>query len=340
MNTGQTSNPLSLPADILAILQCPSCHRSLETAPNGLSCPSCERLYPVINGVVSFTGESNYADNFGFEWTYFARTQLDRHEGDESEKAFRERTGFKPEELRGKLVLDVGCGMGRFAEVATRWGARVVGVDLSKAAEVAAKNLSEQGRANFFRTDVFALPFAPESFDFIYSLGVLHHTPDCERAFKALPALLKPGGTIAIWLYSAYNNWYRMSDLYRRLTPQLPQGVLLNLCRLAVPLYHLHRALKWVPLIGRVASGSLAFLLPVSLHANPEVRVLDTFDWYSPKFQSKHTYEEVFRWFEACELESLRVLEQTVSVRGSKPAHGSPAGAVFENDFNSYTQSR
>src|SRR6202522_847709 len=294
-------------AEFAESLRCLTCGHALESdGSGGYVCPDCRRSYPQKNGVACFVDSGAYADSFGFQWHRYSRTQLDDDQCHESESDFRKRTGFKPEDLKGKLVLDVGCGMGRFAEVATRWGARVVGIDLSKAAEVAAKNLSDRGRASFFRTDVFALPFAPESFDFIYSLGVLHHTPDCERAFKALPALLKPGGTIAIWLYSAYNNWYRMSDLYRKLTPQLSQRVLLNLCRVAVPLYHLHRGLKRVPLLGRVASGSLAFLLPVSLHANPEVRVLDTFDWYSPKFQSKHTYEEVFRWFEACDLESLR----------------------------------
>src|SRR5947199_61256 len=70
-----------------------------------------------------------------------------------------------------KLVLDVGCGMGRFADVATRWGAHVVCVDLSLAAEVAARNLADRS-ATFFQADVFNLPFASESFDYIYSIGV------------------------------------------------------------------------------------------------------------------------------------------------------------------------
>jgi hypothetical protein len=45
-------------------------------------------------------------------------------------------------------------------------------------------------------------------------------------------------------------------------------------------------------------------------------RVLDTFDWYSPWYQSKHSYEEVFRWFESCGLEDLRVAEEPISVSG------------------------
>jgi len=86
--------------------------------------------------------------------------------------------------------LDVGCGMGRFAEVVTRWGARVVGIDLSVAAKVAVKNLADREFVGF-QADVFALPFAPETFDCIYSMGVLHHTPDCEKAVKVLPQYLK-----------------------------------------------------------------------------------------------------------------------------------------------------
>src|SRR5437899_55166 len=120
-----------------------------------------------------------------------------------------------------------------FAEIATRWGARVVGIDLSLACEVAAKNLSER-QANFFQADVFKLPFAPESFDYIYSIGVLHHTPDCEQAFKSLPQLLKPGGRIAIWLYSAYNPWYRMSDVYRNWTRRMKPETLHPLCGVVI----------------------------------------------------------------------------------------------------------
>ena len=132
MNEGRGPNQHGLPADVLSILQCPSCRFSLTATQSGLSCTRCGALYPSLNGVVRFVQDSNYVENFGFQWSRFARTQLDRDGFDQSEKDFRERTGFVPEDLVGKLVLDVGCGMGRFAEVATRWGARVVGVDLSK----------------------------------------------------------------------------------------------------------------------------------------------------------------------------------------------------------------
>jgi SAM-dependent methyltransferase len=282
-------------------------------------CTSCGRTYPQINGVIRFVDEQEYTSSFGFQWHVHDRTQLDTNQSDRSEQAFRQRTGFRPEDLAGKLVLDVGCGMGRFADIAERWGAHVVGVDLSLAAEVAARNLDGRN-ATIFQADVFRLPFAPESFDYIYSIGVLHHTPDCERAFKVLPSLLKPGGRIAVWLYSRYNNWYKMSDVYRKVTRRMSPRLLHKLCYGAVPLYGVHQVLRKIPVVGRPASGALAYLIPMAFDEDPKWRVLDTFDWYSPWYQSKHTYEEVFRWFEDCGLEDMRVVLQPIAVTGRKPA--------------------
>ncbi len=308
---------------VAAILRCLSCEGSLGQDEAGLICAVCRRQYPVVKGVVRFVDAQHYAGSFGFQWLTFRDTQLDNEESRRSEADFRRRTGLTPEELAGKLVLDVGCGMGRFAEVATRWGAYVVGIDLSLAAEAAAVNLKDR-QAAFFQADVFKLPFAPESFDIIYSIGVLHHTPNCEQAFKTLPALLKPGGKIAIWLYSAYHKWYRMSDLYRKATRRMPPKTLYRLCHVAVPMYGAHKALRAVPLVGKPISGVIKYLLPMSFHPDPRWRVLDTLDWYSPWYQSKHTYEEVFRWFEDCGLRDLRVVLQPISVQGTKAQEKTP----------------
>jgi SAM-dependent methyltransferase len=308
----------AVPEHLLEILRCIDCKSRLETQDEGLVCRECGRKYPLRNGVIRFVDQQQYAGSFGFQWHVHALTQLDNSEKDISEREFRQRTGFRPEDLAGKLVLDVGCGMARFADVATRWGGRVVGIDLSLAAEVAARNLAGR-EAAIFQADVFRLPFAPESFDLIYSIGVLHHTPDCEKAFKMLPGLLKPGGKIAIWLYSKYNPWYRMSDVYRKVTRRMPPRLLHALCYGVVPLYGIHQVLRKIPLIGRPASGGLAYLIPMAFHKDRDARVLDTFDWYSPWYQSKHTYEEVFRWFESCGLRDLRVIEQPISVQGTRP---------------------
>jgi SAM-dependent methyltransferase len=314
----ENQHALGIAEEVLTVLRCLSCKASLRQRTDALVCAGCGRAFPLVQGVARFVDSQHYAGSFGFQWQVFARTQLDTGQSHQSEVDFQRRTGFCLNDLTGKLVLDVGCGMGRFAEVATRWGAHVVGVDLSLAAEVAARNLADRS-ATFFQADVFNLPFAPESFDYIYSIGVLHHTPDCERAFKVLPALLKPGGKIAIWLYSGYNRWYRMSDLYRNVTRRMPPRLLHKLCYGVIPLYGVHQALKKIPLVGKLASRALAYMIPISLNPDPKWRVLDTFDWYSPWYQSKHTYEEVFRWFESCGLVDLRVIEQPIAVQGRMP---------------------
>jgi SAM-dependent methyltransferase len=269
----------------------------------------------VVRGVLRFVESSQYADSFGYQWQTFSKTQL---RPQISEQDFRTKTALTEKDFRGKVVLDIGCGMGRFADIATRWGARVIGVDLSAAAEVAASNLADR---DFWavQADVFALPFVPGSFDCIYSVGVLHHTPDCEKAFKNLPQYLKPGGSIAVWLYSGYNKWYRFSDQYRKFTHRVPARRLHAFFRVAVPsLNWADRGIRAIPLIGRPLAGLVHHVFPVNLSANRELRVLDTLDWYSPKYQSKHTYEQVFRWFEGCGLEGLTVAEESIGVRGRK----------------------
>lgn len=316
-------------AESRSILRCTRCRASLDEVAEAFVCTQCGSRFPLVRGVYRFAEGQGYAASFGWQWRRYSRTQLDTT-GSISDEDFRKRTGIAPEELRGKLVLDVGCGMGRFAEVATRWGAQVVGVDLSDSCEVAAENLRKR-EFIAIQADVMNLPFAPNAFDFIYSIGVLHHTPDCEKSFKSLPQYLKRGGTITVWLYSGYNKWYRFSDLYRKITRRMPPRLLHSILKVAVPFfYSLDRILRTIPVIGRRIAGLVHYVFPVNLNPNPTIRLLDTFDWYSPEYQSKHTYEEVFRWFESCGLEALTVGELTLSVRGRKPAASNSAFAELE----------
>ena len=305
--------------DVQELLRCPSCSGRLNKSADGYLCVQCGTAYPTRRGVARFVPAENYADSFGFQWQRYARTQLDNEDCQVSERDFVRKTGLTREQLQGKLVLDVGCGMGRFAEVATRWGARVVGIDLSTAAEVAARNLGDREFVAL-QADVFALPFAPRSFDLIYSIGVLHHTPNCEKSVKVLPQYLKPGGVLAVWLYSGYNRWYRFSDLYRKVTTRISPRTLHAILAVTVPVINtLDSGIRAIPFIGHPISGVVRHLLPVNRNKQPSWRVLDTFDWYSPKYQSKHTYEQVFRWFEDCGMEHLHVGEVPISVRGRAP---------------------
>jgi SAM-dependent methyltransferase len=268
----------------------------------------------VVRGVRRFVESEHYSGSFGYQWNRFARTQLDSANGTtRSRDAFVERTTWPLNALAGKRVLDAGCGMGRFAEVCADAGAEVYGIDLSSAVDAASANLGARANVAICQADILSPPFQPGSFDFIYSLGVLHHTPDTRQAFESLVPLLRPGGSMAIWVY-----WDRLarvmpgSELLRPLTSRLPKPLLLSLCRVAVPLYHVHR----LGALGMVTSA----ILPTSMDPDPEWRVLDTFDWYSPRFQWKHSEPEVRRWFSEAGFTDLSSSTLPVGVSGRKPA--------------------
>ena len=122
-------SPLS--ADLHAILRCLGCGAKLESdQAKGYACPACKRAYPNVQGIARFVDAQHYAASFRLSsGTATRRRKLDNDNDEvrESERHFLAKTALRPEDLQGKLVLDVGCGMGRFAEGCDPLGARVVG---------------------------------------------------------------------------------------------------------------------------------------------------------------------------------------------------------------------
>jgi SAM-dependent methyltransferase len=286
----------------------------MDPADAGARCTSCGAQYPVTDNVLRCVGQEHYSGSFGYQWNRFARTQLDSANGRaRSRETFEQKTGWRLADLQGQVVLDAGCGMGRFAEVALDAGARVCALDLSAAVTAAAENLGRREAIRFFQGDILNPPFTDESFDRIYSIGVLHHTPDTRAAFLRLVRLLRPGGHIAVWVYSdRLRRTLAGAEVLRKVTPRLPKPLLLQLTRAAIPLYYLHR----IPVVGRLTRAAL----PISMEGDREWRWLDTFDWYSPTYQWKHTPEEVGAWFDEAGLQNVRRLSIPVSFNGVRPS--------------------
>ena len=109
MDKAKNQNWLGPAEEVLGILRCLSCGNNLRQAADGLVCAVCGRKYPVLNGIVRFVDTQHYAGSFGFQWKVYAQTQLDGEHSRRSENAFRRRTGFCPEDVAGKLVLDGLC---------------------------------------------------------------------------------------------------------------------------------------------------------------------------------------------------------------------------------------
>lgn len=314
---------------LMSWLVCPDCHADLrldaheregdEIMVGELRCSVCEKRYPVRRGIPRFVETDKYVNNFSFEWNTHQTTQLDSvTRRQDSEISFQEKAGFTHEEVRGKRVLDVGCGTGRFMQIALRYGGEVIGIDLSFAVDAAFRNMGKEANIHIVQADVFRLPFKKEVFDLIYSIGVLHHTPDTKKAFYSVLPFLKVNGKVAIWLYDFYSHQPFMSSrYYRKLTTRLPKRFLHALCYIAVPYYYLYK----IPIL----KYFFKVLLFIPEWKDWRWRVLDTFDWYSPKYQWWHTDYEVFTWFENAGLNNIKVLALPVAFSGEKVTAEVPA---------------
>jgi len=233
---------------LLDLLACPSCGGDIllavatkyddkEIIDGVLTCKKCLREYKVIRGVPRFVDlakieedKAATAENFGWQWTNFTQ---------EDPKYNEQFLGWlqpvKKEFFKDKVVLEGGCGKGRHTKLAATWGAKeVVGIDLGDGVESAFALTRDLPNAHVIQCDIFKLPLK-RVFDYAFSVGVLHHTPDPKGAFTSLAGKVKSGGHISAWVYGAENNeWItRFVDPVRTgFTSQISQPVLYQLSKL------------------------------------------------------------------------------------------------------------
>lgn len=271
--------------------------------------------YPVAGGIPRFVPAANYAANFGFQWAQFRQTQLDSHSGVPiSRNRFYSFSGWQPSELLGKRVLDVGCGAGRFTEIALDAGAEVVALDYSAAVDACRANHRDRPNLNVVQGDIYSLPFAPQAFDYVYCFGVLQHTPDVRRAFDSLPAQLRRGGKLAVDVYPRmWQNLFWSKYWVRPLTRRMDGQKLFQLVqRFTPPMLRLSKAIARIPVIGPKAR----YLIPVVNYAGVypfsdaqilEWGVLDTYDMLSPAFDQPQTEATLRRWLQESGLSEVSV---------------------------------
>ncbi|MGH9641335.1 MAG: class I SAM-dependent methyltransferase, partial [Terriglobales bacterium] len=160
------------------------------------------------------------AESFAYEWSHFGDLR-----DEYGQNFFDYMRPHSAEIFPDLLLLDVGAGSGRHSYHAAKLGARVVAVDLGRSIDVARRNLPSDVLT--VKADAEFLPFAHNLFDFVMSIGVLHHLPDTERAFLSIVPYTRPGGFAHIYLYWIPQEFWQqrllaLVRLIRTVTVRLP----------------------------------------------------------------------------------------------------------------------
>ena len=297
---------------IISLLACPSCSSDLQLSDTlkkaddddiiegALMCQGCNINFPIRNGIPRFAGdEQTDFTNFGYQWNRWGQVQIDRLSAHRlSEKRLLAETGWDVSWFKNKIILDGGCGAGRFADVAANFGAEIIAVDISQAIDACRENLSLHGnKVHCIQASLFDLPLKKDILDGAFSLGVIQHTPEPEKAITSIVSHIKPKGNLAVNFYEK-NFWPALQVIkyaLRLFTPYLSPGALLVLSKVLVrvffPITYAIKNIRKVRL--------LSHFLPICSVHNPELSkdqqyswtLLDTFDWYGPKYEirQKHT---------------------------------------------------
>jgi len=325
--------------EILDLLRCPktgarlsldsSTTNELDIDDGWLVSAEGNHCYRIKNGIPRFVPKSNYADNFGMQWNHFAKTQLDSYSGHSiSGDRFWKATGWHPEKMRNKWILDAGCGAGRFAEIALQSGAQVVALDYSTAADACYKNLKHYPNLHVVQGDIYALPFEPGSFDYVYSLGVLQHTPNVAKAFASLPPMLTAGGQLCVDYYEKTFKAFLLPKFWLRpCTKRIQKQKLFKFLEATVPpMLAASITLNRIPVVGKfvkrlVPVANYDGILPLTAIQMKEWALLDTFDWLAPAYDQPQTESTAKEWCERARLKNIEILRVSHLVaRGEGPA--------------------
>jgi SAM-dependent methyltransferase len=237
---------------VLEYLCCPSCQGDLAMAVDeragvhvmrgALACVKCGARARIVEGVPDFVTDPDVrrdelveqtTNGFAVNWKRYSNVIMAQPAL--NDELFRGWIApLQPESFGGRVVLDAGCGMGRWLAAAAPHGATpLIGFDYSEIAHAAFANTRHLKSVHVVRADIFRLPFKPV-FDICYSLGVIHHTPNPEGAFAALLDVVKAEGVLAVWVYGKENNeWIErfVSPLRRLITSRMPDAALYALSK-------------------------------------------------------------------------------------------------------------
>lgn len=238
------------------------------------------------------------AESFDFEWN---RIYIENEEEKNNYLHFISPF-LKTKNLSRKVILDAGCGSGRFTKQAALMGAKlIIGSDLGGAVTKAFDLTRDLPNVLIVQSDIYSPPFAP-TFDLIQSIGVLHHLPQPQLGFHTLTRFLKKRGQMLIWVYNRRNNKRALYfyEPMRSISRYIPRKTLLLLCYVPAGIVHFINILtvRWKsPPFGYYRQ------FPFNMKLN------DAFDVLATPKSNYYFWEEIENWFYRAGLTNIKHYE-------------------------------
>lgn len=309
--------------EILDIICCPNCKHDLtlfekevtnnEVIGGLLQCDNCQKSFEIIKGVprmiVDLDDRTELAESWGFEWAKRAegKLEIDTIYGETEEEelnTFFHCLGIAPDDLRGKVILDAGCGCGRLTKALGQHGAKIFGIDIASSIEHIHEYCKPNNNVHIIQADILNLPFKNAAFNYVWSKLAICYVREPEYAFKNLSDLVKSSGKLFVSVPDKANVSFvvKFRD-FLKIPHRVPLRLLFYFSWCLAPLLWLAK---------RILRRQKA-----SLRAN----VFFLFNAMHPSFMTRHTYEEVAGWFERekfCHITSINGIQHVIPVRGTK----------------------
>lgn len=269
--------------------------------------------------VASFVSEHNLnadsktVESFGEEWNRFAEFS-----DAEIKKAGDQYFDIVTKEMlnENSVALDIGCGTGRWSKYISSRAKFIEAIDPGNSVYAAVPFMKSCGNVRVTQAGYGNIPFEKESFDFVFSLGVVHHLPDTAGAIKEAAAMVKKGGWLLLYIYYSLDNrgalyrfLFSISNLFRRMISQFPRRIKFFVCELIAIFVYMPFVL--LARLFKLFGGNVWKKFPLSYYADKPFKVIrnDSLDRFGTPLEKRFSRKEIENMLKAAGLDNCTFSE-------------------------------